>query len=494
MSIINLSATQIAQKIKTKELGVVEVTKAFLDVIKNTDSDINAWLFVDEDAAIKNAENVQKTIDALLADGKELPTLAGVPIGIKDNMCTEGIKTTCASKILYNFVPPYSATAVKNVEENLMVILGKLNMDEFAMGSSTEHSAFKQAKNPWNTSCVPGGSSGGSAAAIAAMQAPITLGSDTGGSIRQPAAFCGITGLKPTYGTVSRYGLVAFASSLDQIGPMAMDAKSCAALFDVVKGHDAKDSTSYDMEYENTYAEIDDFKKPTIGILTEYMGDGVSTDIKQAVLDAKEKYEELGCRVVEISIPVLELALPAYYILSSAEASSNLSRFDGVRYGYRSEGVEELQELYHKSRSEGFGEEVKRRIMLGTFTLCSGYYDEYYNKALKARSLVVQGFENAFNQVDLLLSPTTPTTAFKIGEKTNDAMSMYLADLCTVSVNIAGLPAVSFPGGFDNANLPIGLQLVGPKFAESLLLSTVNAFQNQTNYHKISANEEGGTA
>lgn len=492
MSIINRSAIEIAQKIKTKELGVVEVTKAFLSVIKNTDNDINAWLFVDDDTAIKNAENVQKQIDALLADNKELPALAGVPVGIKDNMCTKDVKTTCASKILYNFVPPYNATVVKNVQDNLMVVLGKLNMDEFAMGSSTEHSAFKQATNPWNTDCVPGGSSGGSAAAVAALQAPITLGSDTGGSIRQPAAFCGITGLKPTYGTVSRYGLVAFASSLDQIGPMAKDAKSCAALFDAVKGHDDKDSTSYDREYENTYDEIENFKKPTIGILAEYMGDGVSDEIKQAVLAAKTKYEALGCRVVEISVPVLELALPAYYILSSAEASSNLSRFDGVRYGYRSEGVEELQDLYHKSRSEGFGEEVKRRIMLGTFALCSGYYDEYYNKALKARSLVVQGFENAFKQVDLLLSPTTPTTAFKIGDKTDDAMSMYLADLCTVSVNIAGLPAVSFPGGFDSANLPIGLQLVGPKFAESLLLSTVNAFQNQTDYHVMCPSTQGG--
>lgn len=485
MNILSLTVNEIAQKIKVKELGVVEVTKAYLENIKNTDKDINAWLLVDEEIAIANAENVQAKIDKLLSEGKQLPPLAGVPIGIKDNICTKGIKTTCASKTLYNFVPPYDAEAVKKVKSNLMVILGKLNMDEFAMGSSTEHSAFKQTKNPWNLSCVPGGSSGGSAAAVAALQVPITLGSDTGGSIRQPAAFCGVTGLKPTYGTVSRYGLVAFASSLDQIGPMAKDALSCAALFDAVKGHDEKDSTSYNREYDSTYAQIDEFKKPTIGILVEYMGEGISEDIKQTVLDAKAQYEALGCKVVEISIPVLKLALPAYYILSSAEASSNLSRFDGVRYGYRSEGVEDLEELYLKSRSEGFGDEVTRRIMLGTFTLCSGYYDQYYNKALKARSLVVQGFENAFKQVDLLLSPTTPTAAFKIGEKSNDTMSMYLADLCTVSINIAGLPAISFPGGFDKDNMPLGLQLIGPKFAESLLLSTTNAFQKQTDYHKI---------
>jgi len=494
MSILKLSAIEIAKKIKEKELSVVEVTKTYLDVIKNTNDKVNAWLLIDEDIAIKNAENIQAKIDELLSQGNQLPPLAGVPIGIKDNMCTKGVKTTCASKILFNFVPPYNATVVNNVDENLMVLLGKTNMDEFAMGSSTEHSAFKQTKNPWNLDCVPGGSSGGSAAAVAALQAPLTLGSDTGGSIRQPAAFCGITGLKPTYGTVSRYGLVAFASSLDQIGPMAKDAASCAALFDAVKGHDEKDSTSYDRKYEITYNEVDNFKKPTIGILTEYMGEGVSDDIKQAVLDAKEKYEALGCKVVEISVPVLELALPAYYILSSAEASSNLSRFDGVRYGYRSEGVEELQELYTKSRSEGFGQEVKRRIMLGTFTLCSGYYDEYYNKALKARSLVVKGFENAFDKIDLLLAPTTPTTAFKAGEKLDDAMSMYLADLCTVSVNIAGLPAISFPGGFDADNMPIGLQLIGPKFAESLLLSTVNGYQKETDYHKMCPSDKGGAA
>ncbi len=492
MNILTLTAVETAKKIKDKQLSVVEVTKAYLDVINKSDKDVNAWLFVDEDRAIKNAEIVQSKIDEMITQGKELPPLAGVPIGIKDNMCTEGIKTTCASKMLYTFVPPYSSSAVKKIEDNLMVILGKTNMDEFAMGSSTEHSAFKQTTNPWNISCVPGGSSGGSAAAVAALQTPLSLGSDTGGSIRQPAAFCGITGLKPTYGTVSRYGLIAFASSLDQIGPMAKDAKSCAALYDVIKGHDPKDSTSYNKDYENTYTKVNDFKKPSIGILSEYMGEGVSDEIKKAALDAKEKFESLGCTVVEISIPVLSLALPAYYILSSAEASSNLSRFDGVRYGYRSENIDSLEDLYVNSRSEGFGGEVKRRIMLGTFTLCSGYYDEYYNKALKARSLVVDGFEDAFKKVDLLLSPATPTSAFKIGEKTDDAMSMYLEDLCTVSVNIAGLPAISFPGGFDNNDLPLGLQLIGSKFSESLLLSTVNAFQETTDYHKMCPSDMGG--
>lgn len=492
MNILSLSAIEIAKNIKDNKLSVVEVTKAYLDVIKNTDKCIKAWLYVDEDTAIANAEKVQKRIAELKAQKKPIPYLAGVPIGIKDNMCTKGIPTTCASKILNNFVPPYNATVINKIEENLLVVLGKTNLDEFAMGSSTEHSAFKQTTNPWNSECVPGGSSGGSAAAVSALQVPLALGSDTGGSIRQPAAFCGVTGLKPTYGTVSRYGLVAFASSLDQIGPLAKDAKSCAALYDVICGHDEKDSTSYNKEYCSTLESIDDFKKPTIGIPIEYMGDNVSDDIKQVVFEAKKIFETLGCKVVDISIPVLKLALPAYYILSSAEASSNLSRFDGVRYGYRSQNAQGLEELYTKSRSEGFGAEVKRRIMLGTFVLCSGYYDEYYNKALKARSLVVQGFDNAYKQVDLLLTPTAHSSAFKFGEKEGDAMSMYLTDLCTVSVNIAGLPGISFPGGFDKSDMPLGLQLIGAKFSEKLLLSAANAYQEKTTYHTMCPSNEGG--
>ena len=482
MDIIKLSATDIAAKIASGEITAVDAAKAFIEQIKKSESKVDAYLYFNENEVLSDAAAVQEEIDALKKEGKQLPLLAGVPVAIKDNMCTKGKKTTCASKILGNFVPPYDATVVKKLQENLLVPLGKLNMDEFAMGSSTEHSAFKPTKNPWDENCVPGGSSGGSAASVAALMAPVTLGSDTGGSIRQPAAFCGVTGLKPTYGRVSRYGLVAFASSLDQIGPLAKDAKGCAALFDTISCSDEHDSTSIKSGYVTTYDKIDDFKKPTIGIPKEYMGEGISDEMKQAVLAAAEEYKKLGCEVIEVSIPALDHALPAYYILSSAEASSNLSRFDGIRYGYRSENFESLDELYTKTRSEGFGPEVKRRIMLGAYALCSGYYDEYYTKALKTRSLVKQGFDDTFKKADLILSPVTPSPAFKFGAK-SDAISMYLTDICTVSINIAGLPAISFPGGFSEDKLPLGLQLIGPTDSESLLLSTVNAFQKQTDYH-----------
>ena len=484
MDILRLSAPVIAAKIAGGEITAVDAAKAYIAQIKAVEGKVDAFLYFDEEEVLSDAAAVQEKIDALKKEGKPLPRLAGVPVGIKDNMCTKGIKTTCASKILYNFIPPYDATVVKKLQENLLVVLGKLNMDEFAMGSSTEHSAFKPTKNPWNENCVPGGSSGGSAASVAALMAPITLGSDTGGSIRQPAAFCGVTGLKPTYGRVSRYGLVAFASSLDQIGPLARDAKGCAALFDTISCADEHDSTSIKSGYVTTYDKIDDFKRPTIGIPKEYMGEGISDEMKSAVEAAIKEYKKLGCEIIEVSIPALDRALPAYYILSSAEASSNLSRFDGIRYGYRTEDFDSLDELYTKTRSEGFGPEVKRRIMLGAYALCSGYYDEYYTKALKTRSLVKQGFDEAFMKADLILSPVTPSPAFKFGEK-SDAISMYLADICTVSINIAGLPAISFPGGFSADNLPLGLQLIGPTDGESLLLSTVHAFQKQTDYHTL---------
>ncbi len=484
MEIIKLSAVDIAKKIKSVEITSVDAAKLFIARIKANENIINAFLYFNEQEVLKSAIDVQQKIDDMLKKGEELPLLAGVPIAIKDNICTTNIKTTCASKILENFVPPYDATVFKKLKENMLVPLGKVNMDEFAMGSSTEHSAFKNTKNPWNINHVPGGSSGGSAASVAAMMAPIALGSDTGGSIRQPAAFCGVTGLKPTYGRVSRYGLIAFASSLDQIGTLAKDAKGCSALFDVISCHDRHDSTSIKDGYCTTLDKIDHFRKPIIAIPKQYMGEGISDEMKQAIRSAIDQFKALGCKIIDVSIPSLDYALAAYYILSSAEASSNLSRFDGIRYGYRTKNAASLEELYTKTRSEGFGEEVKRRIMLGTYALCAGYYDEYYKKALKTRSLVKKGFDDAFLKADLILSPTTPSAAFKFGEK-SDALSMYMADICTVSINIAGLPAISFPGGFNSDNLPLGLQLIGPNDSENMLLQTVHAFQKQTNYHKL---------
>jgi len=482
MDLEKFSALAIAENIKNGAITAVDAAKACLDRIEQTDPQIGAWLTVDRGAVLESAQDVQNRIEELLSRGQPLPALAGVPVGIKDNICTEGVKTTCASRILSNFVPPYSATVVKKLEDNLMVPLGKLNMDEFAMGSSTEHSAFQKTYNPWDLGRVPGGSSGGSAAAVASRQAPLALGSDTGGSIRQPSAFCGVTGLKPTYGTVSRYGLVAFGSSLDQIGPIAQSAADCAALFDAIKGHDKNDSTSYDRAYASVLSETDDFRPRTIGIPVQYTGEGIAPEITKAVEDAAAQFGIMGCKIVELSIPELEYSLPAYYIISSAEASSNLSRFDGIRYGYRTEHIDSLDDLYTRTRSEGFGPEVKRRIMLGAYALCAGYYDEYYNKALKARALLKQGFARAFTEADMLLSPTTPTPAFRFGEKA-DAISMYKADICTVSVNIAGLPALSFPGGFSSDGMPMGLQLVGPEFSEGLLLSCAHAFQKKTDYH-----------
>ncbi|MCK5128417.1 MAG: Asp-tRNA(Asn)/Glu-tRNA(Gln) amidotransferase subunit GatA [Clostridiales bacterium] len=483
MDIIKLSAIEIAEKIKLGDITAVAAAKAYIAQIKKVEKTVNAYLYFNEEEVLQCAKQIQQTIDTLKKEGKQLPLLAGVPIAIKDNICTRGTKTTCASKILENFIPPYDATVVKQIKENLLVPLGKLNMDEFAMGSSTEHSAFKKTKNPWNIDYVPGGSSGGSAASVAASLAPISLGSDTGGSIRQPAAFCGVTGFKPTYGRVSRYGLVAFASSLDQIGPLSKDAESCAALLDTISCADNHDSTSLQGGYITTHDTINNFKKPTIAILKEYMGEGISDDMKEAVKDAVKQFEKMGCEVIHVSMPSLAYALPAYYILSSAEASSNLSRFDGIRYGYRTQNADNLEDLYTKTRSEGFGDEVKKRIMLGTYALRSGYYDEYYTKAMKTRSLVKNGFDDIFKKADMILSPTTPSAAFKFGEKA-DAISMYKADICTVSVNIAGLPAVSFPGGFNDDRLPLGLQLIGPNDSDYMLLSTVHAFQQKTDYHK----------
>ncbi len=483
MKLYELSAREIAQRIAAGELTAVEATQAHLERIARVEPTVDALLHFDAAAALQRAQAVQAKIDELRTDGAPLPPLAGVPIVLKDNLCTRGTRTTCASRILHNFVPPYDATVVRRLQDGLTVMLAKANMDEFAMGSSCEHSAVKPTRNPWNPAYVPGGSSGGSAAAVAALEAPLSLGSDTGGSIRLPAAFCGVTGLKPTYGSVSRYGLVAFASSLDQIGPFARDAADCALLYDAIAGHDPLDSTSADIEYPGVSAGIGGgVEGLRIGLPAEYFGPGMDEGVRAAIAAAVEQFKAMGAHVEEVSIPSLGHALSAYYLISSAEASSNLARFDGVRYGYRAEGAQNADDLYVASRSEGFGPEVKRRIMLGTYALCSGYYDEYYKKALKVRSVVKAGFDGAFERFDVLLSPTAATTAFRLGERTGDALAMYSTDLCTVSVNIAGVPAMSIPCGFSSG-LPVGLQLIGRPFGEGTLLRAAHAFQQATGHH-----------
>ena len=483
MKLYELSAFELSEKIRSGEVTAVEATQSMLDRIADVEPCVDALLHVDAEAALRRAAEVQKEIEVLQKESKPLPPLAGVPVVLKDNMCTKGVPTTCASKILGNFVPPYNATVVDKLNASLTVLIGKANMDEFAMGSSCEHSAFKPTHNPWDLTRVPGGSSGGSAAAVAALEAPLALGSDTGGSVRLPASFCGVTGLKPTYGAVSRYGLVAFASSLDQIGPFGRDARDAALLFDAIKGHDPMDSTSADIAYEPCADGIGkSVKGLRIGLPKEYFGEGVEPGVRDAVMGAAKTFESLGAVVGEVSIPALGHALSAYYLISSAEASSNLARFDGVRYGYRSKNMSTGEDLYVSSRSEGFGPEVKRRIMLGTYALCSGYYDEYYTKALKVRSLVKAGFDKAFESFDVLLSPVAASPAFKLGERTGDALAMYLTDLATVSVNIAGLPGIAAPCGFSNG-LPVGMQLIGKPFDEAGLLRAVHAYQQVTEHH-----------
>jgi aspartyl-tRNA(Asn)/glutamyl-tRNA(Gln) amidotransferase subunit A len=468
--------------LRSKEINVPEIAKSYIDRIKNTESKVEAYVTVCEEQAMKQAEEIQKGFDI----GESMPDLAGIPMGLKDNMCTKGILTTCASKMLYNFIPPFDATIAQKLSKEKAVLLGKLNLDEFAMGSSTEYSYFKQTKNPWNTEYVPGGSSGGSAAAVAADEAVFTLGSDTGGSIRLPAAFCGIVGMKPTYGAVSRYGLVAFASSLDQIGPFTKDVTDCALVLNAITGHDASDTTSADIEYPDyTKALVNDVKGLKIGIPKEYFGEGINPEVKQAVLKAVELLVSQGAEYEEFSLSITEYALPAYYMISSAEASSNLAKYDGVKYGYRTDKFNDLLDLYKQSRSEGFGSEVKRRIMIGTYALSAGYYDAYYKKALQVRTLIKKSFDDAFKKYDVIISPVSPTTAFKIGEKADDPLEMYLSDICTVSVNIAGLPGMVVPCGFDSKKLPIGLQLIGKAFDESTLLRVGYAFEQNTDYHRM---------
>ena len=474
MGLLDLTAVELGKKIKAGEVSVLEATKAALDQIKEKDDLYNCYVTVDEEGALKQAEEVQKKIDA----GELTGPLAGVPVAIKDNMCTRGLLTTCSSKILENFVPTYTAEAVLNLEKAGAVILGKTNMDEFAMGSTTETSYYGVTRNPHNPDHVPGGSSGGSCAAVAANECFYALGSDTGGSIRQPSSFCGVTGIKPTYGTVSRYGLIAYGSSLDQIGPVAKDLTDCAVILETIASHDKKDSTSVAREdLDFTSALVDDVKGMRIGIPRDYLGEGLDSEVKAAVLDAAKKLEAKGAIVEEFDLSLVEYAIPAYYVIASAEASSNLSRFDGVKYGYRAKEYDGLHSMYKKSRSEGFGAEVKRRIMLGSFVLSSGYYDAYYLKALRTKALIKQAFDRAFEKYDVILGPAAPTTAPKLGESLSDPLKMYLGDIYTISVNLAGLPGMSVPAGEDSKGLPIGVQFIGDCFKEKNIIRAGYAFE-----------------
>lgn len=479
MSLMSLTAVELGKKIKAGEVTVTEAVTAALDAIEKREKEINSFVTVDREGALKRATEVQKQID----DGTLTGPLAGVPVAIKDNMCTKDMLTTCSSKILYNFVPNYTAEAVLNLEKAGAVIIGKTNMDEFAMGSTTETSAFGVTKNPWNTEHVPGGSSGGSCAAVAAEECSYALGSDTGGSIRQPSSFCGVTGIKPTYGTVSRYGLIAYGSSLDQIGPVAKDVTDCATILEAIASYDSKDSTSIQREdYKFTEALVDDVAGMRIGIPRDYFGEGLDPEVKAAVLAAAEELKKKGAIVEEFDLSLVEYAIPAYYVIACAEASSNLARFDGVKYGYRTKEYEGLHNMYKKSRSEGFGAEAKRRIMLGSFVLSSGYYDAYYLKALCTKALIKQAFDKAFEKYDVILGPAAPTTAPKLGQSLSDPIKMYLGDIYTISVNLAGLPGISLPCGKDKNGLPIGLQLIGDCFQEKNIIRAAYAFEQTRSY------------
>ena len=467
----SLTAMQMKDLLEKKEVSSVEITKSVIDRIEKTDKDIQAYISYNFEDALKKAEKV----DEKIAKGEDLGKMAGVPVAVKDNMCTRHLRTTCASKMLENFVPPYDATVVKKLYDNDAIIVGKTTMDEFAMGSSGENSAFQKARNPWDITRVPGGSSSGSAATVAASQVPVALGSDTGGSIRQPSSLCGIVGMKPTYGAVSRYGLVAFGSSLDQIGPMARTVDDAALLFETICGKDEMDATSKDYKYTR-YG--DSVKGMKFGIPKQYLGDGISPEVKEKVYGAIETLKAQGAEIVEVSLPSTDYALSAYYIISSAEASSNLGRYDGVKYGYSGSKRGNLEELYVSSRSEGFGREVQRRIMLGTYVLSSGFYDAYYKKAKALQKNIAKEFNDVLSVCDAIITPLSPTTAFKIGEKSDDPLAMYAGDICTVTLNIAGLPGISVPCGFDANNLPIGFQVIGKKFSESTLLTVAKCYEN----------------
>ncbi len=475
MELYELTVHELLEKLDNNEISLEDITKSYVDRINDKEKDVQAFVTISDEEALEKVKTI-----------KERNTkFAGIPIGIKDNMCIKGSKTTCSSKMLENFVAPYNATVIEKLNQENMIYLGKLNMDEFAMGASTEYSAFKKTRNPWNLNTVPGGSSGGSAAAVAANMVPWALGSDTGGSIRQPSSLCGVVGLKPTYGLVSRYGLVAFASSLDQIGPITKDVTDSAMLLNLIAGHDERDSTSVDIEKKDyTKALKEDVKGLKIGVPKEYFGDGINEEVKKSVKEAIKKYEEMGAIVEECSLDIADESLAVYYIIACAEASSNLGRFDGIRYGYRTKNFASLKDIYRNSRSEGFGAEVKRRIILGTYVLSSGYYDAYYKKAQKVRTIIRKEFEKLFEKYDVLLTPTSPTVAYEIGSKSNNPLEMYLADLCTVTVNIAGLPGISIPCGVDSTGMPIGMQLIGKHFDEETILRAAYTYEKQAKFRE----------
>lgn len=482
MDILNMTALELGKAIKEKKLTAVEAVEAVIANIETKDKDINAYISLNKEQALARA----KEVDEKIAKGELTSALAGVPIAVKDNICTKDLKTCCASKILGDFAPVYNATVIEKLEEAGAIVLGKLNMDEFAMGSTSETSYYGSVKNPWDKTKVPGGSSGGSAAAVAAKEAVVALGTDTGGSIRQPASYCGVTGFKPTYGTVSRFGLIAYASSLDQIGPIAKDTADCAAIMDVIAGKDERDGTSLDLEKTDYLANLSsDVKGMKIGLPKEcFETEGLDHEVAKSVKAVAEKLEEAGAIVEEISLPFLEFVIPTYYIIASAEASSNLSRFDGIRYGFRTENYDGLTDLYNATRSEGFGKEVKKRILLGTFVLSSGYYDAYYRKALKVKAVIKAKFDEIFEKYDLIICPTAPSTAPKLDSSLKDPISMYLSDIFTVSANIAGLPGLNVPCGFDASGMPIGAQIMGQALSEQKILNAGYAFQSMTDFHK----------
>ncbi|OUL18709.1 Asp-tRNA(Asn)/Glu-tRNA(Gln) amidotransferase subunit GatA [Nostoc sp. 106C] len=477
------SIRELHEQLIKKERSAVEITQEALDRIQALEPKLHSFLCVTAQQALEQA----RAVDAKIAAGEEIGLLAGIPIGIKDNLCTKGITTTCASRILENFVPPYESTVTQKLADAGAVMVGKTNLDEFAMGSSTENSAYQVTANPWDLSRIPGGSSGGSAAAVAAEECVVALGSDTGGSIRQPASFCGVVGLKPTYGLVSRYGLVAYASSLDQIGPFGRTVEDAAILLNAIAGYDPKDSTSLKVEIPDYAASLKpDLKarrKLRIGIIKETFGEGLDSVVEQAVTKAIDQLQHLGAEIHVVSCPRFRYGLPSYYIIAPSEASANLARYDGVKYGLRAPDAENLLSMYTRTRASGFGTEVKRRIMIGTYALSAGYYDAYYLKAQKVRTLIKQDFERAFEQVDVLVCPTAPTTAFKAGEKTTDPLSMYLTDLMTIPVNLAGLPGLSVPCGFDEQGLPIGLQLIGRVLREDQLFQVAHAYEQSSTWH-----------
>ena len=480
MELYSLTVSKIARKIKEKEITIKEVLDSVYNRIENVEEKVSAYVTLTKEQAYNRATKLQERLD----NGEDIGIMGGVPIAIKDNICTNGIKTTCSSKMLENFVPFYDATVIEKLENAGAIIIGKTNMDEFAMGSSTENSAIKKTKNPWDLERVPGGSSGGSAAAVACDIAPCALGTDTGGSIRQPASFCNVVGLKPTYGLVSRYGVVAYASSLDQVGPITKSVEDAAILLNVIAGKDEKDTTSANIPKKDYLKSIkDNIKGKKIGVPTEFISDGINEDVKKAYEENLNTLKELGAEIIEIKLDYAKYSLPTYYIIATAEASSNLGRYDGIRYGHRAKDFSSLDELYVKSRTEGFGDEVKRRIMLGTYVLSSGYYDAYYKRGQKVRTLIIDDFKKAFEKCDVIAIPTTPNTSFKFGEKTSNPLEMYLEDIYTVPVNIAGLPGISVPGGFDKNGMPIGMQFISKAFDEENLLQVAYTFEKNTGFN-----------